>query len=111
MGEKTDLLDDVSDLAAQPDRVPLGKVLSQNLYLSGAGSEEGVNQLEDGGLPRAASPDKDKSLTGNNLEVDPLHQALAAGHFEFHAPEAHGNFSRISHVQRFKESKNSRKKQ
>ena len=63
MGEEAGLLDDVTNAAAEPNRVPVGcgAVLDEDIALRG--EQQAVDQLEEGGLAAAAAAEKDDGLT------------------------------------------------
>ena len=69
MGEKTHLLDHISDASSEPDRIPIPSGTTFDVDLAAARIEQAVDQLERGCLSAAAPPQQDKGLAPMNFQV------------------------------------------
>ena len=63
VGEQADSLEDVSDPAAQGDRILIRNVLAVHLDRAGGGFEEAVYQLQKSGLAAAGGTEENKRLS------------------------------------------------
>ena len=90
VGEETDLLEAVAELAAQRVARKRPGVLAVDPDAAGVGLEQPVHQAQQGGLPRSRAAHQHHQLAGRQLQGDFVH-----GHV---VPEAAGERAQRNHV-------------
>jgi hypothetical protein len=70
MGEQTDFLEDVSDLAPQLHRILLGDVEPVDPDASGRRLDQTIDRLQDRGLSAAGRSDQDKEFARPDIEAE-----------------------------------------
>ncbi len=66
MGEKASFLNDITDAAAEADRVPLGGGATVDEHCSRSGKEQAIDELEESGLSASAAAEEDESFGRGN---------------------------------------------
>src|SRR5712692_3172275 len=78
MGKQSDLLDDITDHAAQADHVPLADGAPVYAYIAFAGHKQMINEFETGGLAGATAAEEDQGFAALYFEVQFMEEGVAA---------------------------------
>ena len=79
VGEQADVLNDVTDGAAEADGIPGGLIAAVNENLAGGGREQEVDELERSGFAGTAAAEEDQGLAPGDGEVEFVEQEAAVG--------------------------------
>src|SRR5581483_6710493 len=90
VGEKTDILNNVTDAAPEQDHIPCDRGPALDLNFAGTGREQPVDQLKRGGLARAAASQQHQGFAPVYLQFEVANKFLSARHAKKYVLEING---------------------